>query len=80
MKAFLKKVLGSQHAREVKKLQPSVDEINQIVQGLSSLSDEELKGKTEEFRTRIQDRIRALKEEIEELKEEKRHSEDPSLR
>jgi preprotein translocase subunit SecA len=80
MKAFLKKVLGSQHAREVKKLQPSVDEINEIAQGLSSLSDEELKGKTEEFRTRIQDRIRASKEEIEELKEEKRHSEDPDLR
>jgi preprotein translocase subunit SecA len=80
MKAFLKKVLGSQHAREVKKLQPVVEEINLHFQGLSDLSDEELRGKTEEFRGRIQDRIRSLEEEVEKLKEEKRHSEDASHR
>jgi preprotein translocase subunit SecA len=80
MKAFLKKVLGSQHAREVKKLQPLVDEINQFCEGLSSLSDEELKGKTEEFRTRIRERVRVIEEKTEALKEEKRHSEDASHR
>jgi len=80
MKAFLKKVLGSQHAREVKKLQPVVDEINRIYAGLSSLSDEDLKGKTEEFRSRIQDRVRTIEENTEELKEEKRHSVDANRR
>ena len=76
MKAFLKRILGSQHAREVKKLQPIVDQINEVFAGLSSLSDEELKGKTEEFKDRISERSRALEEKIEALKEEKRHSED----
>ncbi len=33
MKAFLKKILGSQHAREVKKLQPIVDRINEVFEG-----------------------------------------------
>ena len=80
MKAFLKKVLGSQHAREVKKLQPIVDEINRVSEGLSSLSDEEVKGKTEEFRARIKERTRTIEEKIEALKEEKRHSEDASRR
>jgi preprotein translocase subunit SecA len=80
MKALLKRVLGSQHAREVKKLQPVVDEINRHFQGLASLSEEELLGKTEEFRDRIQDRIRPLEEQVEKLKEEKRHSEDASHR
>ena len=58
MKAFLKRILGSQHAREVKKLQPIVDQINEVFEGLSSLSDEELKGKTEEFKDRISERTR----------------------
>ncbi len=80
MKAFLKKILGSQHAREVKKLQPIVDEINSVYQGLSGLSDEEVKGKTAEFQARIADRTRALEEKMETLKEEKRHSEDASRR
>jgi preprotein translocase subunit SecA len=79
-KNLLKKVLGSQHEREVKKLGPMVDEINQVYEGLSSLSEEELKGKTEEFRERIRSRTRELEEKIEELREEKRHSEDASHR
>jgi len=77
MKAFLKKILGSQHSREVKKLQPVVDQINEVFQGLSSLSDEELRAKTEEFRGRIRERTQPLEEEMERLKEEKRSSEDP---
>ena len=76
MKAILKKILGSQHAREVKKLQPIVDEINRISEGLASLSDLDLKGKTEEFRARIKERTRDLEEQIESLREEKRNSVD----
>jgi preprotein translocase subunit SecA len=80
MKAFIKKLLGSQHAREVKKLQPMVDQINQVYEGLSSLSDDELRAKTEEFRARVKDRTRSLEERIEALKEEKQSSEDASHR
>jgi preprotein translocase subunit SecA len=80
MKAILKRVLGSQHAREIKKLQPIVDEINQISNDFSSLSEGELKGKTQEFRDRIAERTRTLEEEIGALKEEKRRSEDENRR
>ncbi|MGD2120286.1 MAG: preprotein translocase subunit SecA [Gemmatimonadota bacterium] len=80
MKALLKKVLGSQHAREVKKLQPLVEEINRVSEGLSSLSEDLLRDKTEEFRNRIKERTRELEEEIEDLREKKRSSEDASLR
>ncbi len=80
MKAFLKKVLGSQHTREVKKLQPVVDQINSVYDELASLSDEELKGKTEEFRSRIGEATRELEEQLETLREEKRNSEDPDHR
>ena len=80
MKAMLKKILGSQHAREVKKLEPVVEQINQFCEGLSSLSDDELRGKTDGFRTRIQEWIRPLEEKIDGLREEKRNSEDASVR
>jgi len=80
MKAILKKILGSQHAREEKKLQPIVDEINRISEGFASLSDDELKGKTDEFRARIGERTRELDEQIEGLREEKRNSEDANHR
>ncbi len=51
----LKKIFGSKYERDLKTLQPLVDEINQIYAGLSSLTDEELKGKTEEFKRRLRE-------------------------
>ncbi|MBT8396381.1 MAG: preprotein translocase subunit SecA, partial [Gemmatimonadetes bacterium] len=80
MKAMLKKILGSPHAREVKKLDPIVAQINQICEGLSSLSDDELRAKTEEFRARIKEETKDLEGKIESLKEEKRNSEDGGVR
>ncbi|MFC1660098.1 preprotein translocase subunit SecA [Gemmatimonadota bacterium] len=80
MQKFLKRVLGSQHDREVKKLQPIVDGINQICEDLQGLGDEELRGKTEVFRALIKERTAALEERIEALREEKRNSEDASRR
>ncbi|MCJ7628550.1 MAG: hypothetical protein MUO50_09200, partial [Longimicrobiales bacterium] len=77
---MLKKILGSPHAREVKKLGPIVDEINGIVEGLSSLSDDELRGKTDEFRARIKEWVRPLEEKIRDLREQKRSSEDAGVR
>ena len=46
-KALLKTLLGSRHKREAKKLQPLVDEINTVFEGLSPLSDNQLRGKTQ---------------------------------
>ncbi|MDD3487454.1 MAG: preprotein translocase subunit SecA [Candidatus Moranbacteria bacterium] len=40
--------------REVKKLQPLVDRINELEPTFEKMSDEELKGKTEEFKKRIE--------------------------
>jgi len=51
----LKVIFGSKHERDIKDLKPLVDEINEIYDGLSSLSDEELKGKTDEFKRRLRE-------------------------
>ncbi len=80
LKSVVKRILGSRHIREAKKLQPLVDEINERFEEYQSLSEERLKGKTEEFRARIAEATAEIKGEIEELREEKRHSEDPVKR
>ena len=80
MKAVVKRILGSRHIREAKKLQPLVDEINEWFEEYQSLSEEQLKGKTAEFRAHIAEATAEIKDEIEELREEKRRSEDPIRR
>ena len=80
MKAVVKRILGSRHIREAKKLQPLVDEINERFEEYQSLSEEQLKGKTAEFRAHIAEATAEIKDEIEELREEKRRSEDPIRR
>ncbi|RDV29075.1 preprotein translocase subunit SecA [Alteromonas aestuariivivens] len=52
--SILRKVFGSRNDRLLKKLQKSVDAINALESQFEALSDEELKGKTAEFRTRIE--------------------------
>ncbi|TSD00816.1 MAG: preprotein translocase subunit SecA [Parcubacteria group bacterium Athens0714_25] len=51
---IFKKIFGS-NEREIKKLQPIVDKINFLDEEISKLSDEDLKGKTQEFKKRIKD-------------------------
>jgi preprotein translocase subunit SecA len=64
------KIFGSKHDRDVKKLWPVVEEINQFSEQLQSLSDDELKGKTQEFRQKIKERTTQLDEQLSVLKDE----------
>ncbi|MDP3716840.1 MAG: preprotein translocase subunit SecA [Acidobacteriota bacterium] len=50
---LLTKVLGSQNDRDLKKLRPRVAEVNEFEARIKTLSDDQLKGKTAEFRTRL---------------------------
>ncbi|MCK4417837.1 MAG: preprotein translocase subunit SecA, partial [Candidatus Latescibacteria bacterium] len=47
------KVFGTKHEREIKKIQPIVEEINRLYEDYHQLSDEELQAKTPEFRQRL---------------------------
>ncbi len=49
----LKKVLGTSHERQVKKLQPLVVEVNKLEPEISKLSDAELKAKTFEMKQKL---------------------------
>ncbi|MBN3896100.1 MAG: preprotein translocase subunit SecA [Nostoc sp. NOS(2021)] len=50
---MLKLLLGDPNARKLKKYQPSVTEINLLEEEIKVLSDDELKGKTAEFKQRV---------------------------
>src|SRR4051794_18988298 len=52
---ILTKIFGSQHARDVKKMMPTVAAINEMEPQIKALSDAQLRGKTEEFRRQLAD-------------------------
>jgi preprotein translocase subunit SecA len=50
---LLEKVFGTKHEREMKRLQPIIDQINGFEPQLKSLTDEQLQAKTPEFKQRV---------------------------
>ena len=50
---ILEKIFGSYSSREIKKIMPTVLKIEEIEEELKSLSNDELKAKTEEFKNRL---------------------------
>jgi len=60
---------GSAQERSLKELQPIVEEINTHFQSFASLSHDELRGKTNEFRQRIADYLKDIDTEIQEKNE-----------
>ena len=53
MKWILKKIIGSKNERDIKKMRPLVEKINELDESFKSLSDEELQNKTIDFKNRI---------------------------
>ena len=54
MKNLLEKIFGSYSEKEVKRLEPIVDQIEALEEEYKKLSDEELKNKTNEFKKRLE--------------------------
>lgn len=50
---ILRKIIGTQNERELKRLQPIVEKINSLESQLRQLSDVQILNKTDEFRTRL---------------------------
>ncbi|HEV3051626.1 MAG TPA: DEAD/DEAH box helicase, partial [Longimicrobium sp.] len=80
LKSLVKAVFGTRHQRELKRLQPIVDEINRHFDRLKGVSDDELRVQTERFRARIREETAAAEEELAELRARRRISEDAAER
>ena len=80
IKGIIKKIAGSRHGREVKRLNPLVEKINSLYSGMEELPAEALPGKTEEFRAAIKERTERTLEQIEALRTRKRTATEPGER
>jgi preprotein translocase subunit SecA len=80
LKSLLGSVFGTRHERERKRVQPIIDEINEIGERLKGLSEDELKGQTAKFRAIIDERTAELRGKIAELKQRKHDAPDIDAR
>src|SRR5690606_31685210 len=65
MLGFISKIFGgSKSEKDVKNILPIVEKINQHFAAFQSLTNDELRGKTAEFRSRIKAHLRQSDEEI----------------
>ena len=76
LKGMLQGVFGTRHERERKRVQPIVDTVNEEYARLQTVSDEELRAQTENFRARIVEATSALEARITALKAEKHATAD----
>jgi preprotein translocase subunit SecA len=61
---FLKKVFGTKSEKDVKSIEPMVDEINSIYATLANISHDELRGRSKALKAKIQDHIKPETEKI----------------
>ncbi len=66
---LVKKIFGDKNSRAMKDLWPIVDEINEEYAKLETLSDDELRGKTIEFKEKIAEETKELRDKIQSLKD-----------
>jgi preprotein translocase subunit SecA len=68
MLKFLSKLFGSKSERDIKSIQPIVEKIKGEYSKLTNLSHDDLRAKTIEFKSRIQEYLKEIDTEIAELK------------
>ena len=68
MLGFLSKLFGSKSERDIKQITPIVEQIKAEYSKLSSLSHDELRQKTIDFKARIQSHLTDIDKQIEDLK------------
>jgi preprotein translocase subunit SecA len=80
LKNVITAIFGDRHAREVKKLQPTVDEINRLAKKLEKYSESDLKAQTEKLKATIRKTTDPIEAELAEARETKRRTEDTAER
>ena len=77
IKQTITKVFGTRFDRELKRMQPIVDEIKRHEEHLATLSEEELKAQTDKFRGILDERTGALRGELDTVRRAKHDCADP---
>ena len=66
---ILKKLFGDKNKKDLDELFPIVESTNQFSEKITSLSDDELRAKTSEFKKTLENSCEAIQKEIQDLKE-----------
>ncbi len=74
IKQIVTNFLGTKFERDVRKIQPIVDEIHRHEERLAEFGEDQLKAQTDKFRGLIRERTQAMADEIAELKETKKRT------
>ena len=80
IKQLVTKVFGSKFERDVRSIEPIVEDILRHEKVLVDLGDEELKAQTDKFRAVVRERTQALEDELVDLRETKKQTEDAGER
>jgi preprotein translocase SecA subunit len=67
---FIKGIIGTKNEREIKRIRPLVEEINQWEEEYKGLTDDQLRGRTEKFKERIAEATATLWKELTDLRDE----------
>ncbi len=79
-KSLLTKIIGDPNEREIKSLQPRVDEINELEVEFSRMSQEQLRALTADFQARFASANATAKAELVQLKQQAQEAAEADLR
>ncbi len=70
LKKISEAIFGTQHEREIKRLQPYVDQINGLEDGIKAKSDDELRARIGEFRQQVENAVKGYSDHADRRKRE----------
>lgn len=73
---IIAKIFGSKSDRDIKAIRPIVDQVNEAFEALKELSNDELREKTNEFKSRIKDYLGNIDDEMKQYREQMENDPD----
>ncbi|NTW55693.1 MAG: preprotein translocase subunit SecA [Chlorobiaceae bacterium] len=67
MLKIIEKIFGSKHEKDIRKIQPTIDRINELQASMASLSDEQLKQKGRDLKQKVRNALEPFEKEKSEL-------------
>ena len=77
--SFVARFIGTKHERDIKRIQPLVDEINVLEPGMKLLTDAELTARTAKLRAGVQARLEGVEDNDPQIKQKLAEALEPAL-
>ena len=66
---FLTKIFGNKYDKDIKEITPYINKIKEVYPGIDSLSNDELRAKSEGLKKHLKDSVKPLEDKVQELKD-----------